>query len=92
MTTEKKTTEEKYTGRRLRGTVVSAKSDKTVVILVERRLRHKLYDKLFTRSRKFHVHDEKNQFTEGDVVDFIPCRPMSKQKRWRVVYNSTTEQ
>ncbi|MFH1426189.1 MAG: 30S ribosomal protein S17 [Candidatus Kerfeldbacteria bacterium] len=72
--------------RRFTGTVVSDKPDKTIVVEVGRTLRHKLYSKLYKRTQKFHVHDEKNQFKEGDTVDFIECRPYSKKKRWRVVY------
>lgn len=75
--------------RRFSGTVVSAKNDKTIVVVVERMLRHKLYGKLFKRTRKFQVHDEKNQYKEGDTVEFVECRPYSKQKRWRAVYPST---
>lgn len=71
--------------RRFKGVVVSAKNDKTIVVKVERRLRHKLYGKLFTRSRKFHVHDENNTYKEGDVVEFEECAPISKKKRWTVV-------
>lgn len=71
--------------RQFKGVVVSAKNDKTIVVKVERRLRHKLYGKLFTRSRKFHVHDENNTYKEGDVVEFEECAPISKKKRWTVV-------
>lgn len=76
--------------RQFVGTVVSAKSDKTIVVAVERTLRHKLYGKSFKRTRKFHVHDEKNQYNEGDTVTFVSCRPLSKQKRWRVLYGAET--
>lgn len=76
--------------RQFTGTVVSAKSDKTIVVAVERTLRHKLYGKSFKRTRKFHVHDEKNQYNEGDTVTFVSCRPLSKQKRWRVLYGAET--
>lgn len=75
--------------RQLSGVVVSTANDKTIVVEVERKLRHKLYGKLFARTRKFHVHDEKNQFAVGDTVAFEECRPMSKKKRWRVLYNSS---
>ncbi len=69
------------------GVVVSDKNDQTIVVSVERTLRHKLYGKLYKRSRKFHVHDPKNEFKIGDTVEFIPCRPISKMKKWRVVYS-----
>lgn len=83
MTDTKNTTEKMH--RTFKGTVVSAKGDKTIVVEVSRELRHKLYGKLYKRSRKFHVHDEKNAYAEGDVVEFVGCRPMSRQKRWRVI-------
>lgn len=88
MAEEKKTTEEKKMERTFSGVVVSAKGDKTIVVEVERKLRHKLYDKLYSRTRKFHVHDEHNTYKEGDVVEFVGCRPMSKKKRWRVISSS----
>lgn len=75
--------------RTLSGTVVSDKTEKTVIVQVNRQLRHKLYGKLYTRSRRFHVHDPKKQFHVGDVVSFVECRPISKLKRWRVLYNPT---
>lgn len=71
--------------RRFTGTVVSDKGDKTLVVSVARTARHPLYAKLYTRTRKFHVHDEHNIYKEGDVVEFEECRPLSKTKRWRVV-------
>jgi small subunit ribosomal protein S17 len=67
------------------GTVVSDKADKTVVVLVERRLSHPLYGKSVARSKKYHVHDEKNEFKVGDTVRITETRPLSKTKRWRVV-------
>lgn len=92
MATETNTTEQKkIQHRQLTGEVVSDTNDKTIVVSVERRLRHKLYGKLFSRTRKFHVHDPKNQYKKGDVVTFVASRPMSKQKRWRVLYNEQNE-
>jgi len=86
MNTSKEQSQEKTTQQRLfRGTVVSAKGNKTIVVAVTRELRHKLYGKLYKRTRKFHVHDEKNTYKEGDSVTFVGCRPMSRQKRWRVL-------
>ncbi len=71
--------------RILQGTVVSDKPDKTVVVLVERRFRHPLMGKIVRRSKKFHAHDEANEFKAGDVVRIEECRPMSKLKSWRVL-------
>jgi small subunit ribosomal protein S17 len=66
------------------GTVVSDKGNKTVVVLVERRYAHPLYGKQVTRSKKYHAHDENNEFHTGDVVRIVETRPLSKLKRWRV--------
>ncbi|MBV9109578.1 MAG: 30S ribosomal protein S17 [Gemmatimonadetes bacterium] len=66
------------------GTVVSDKMDKTVVVRVERRYAHPLYGKQVTRSKKYHAHDENNEYHTGDVVRITETRPLSKQKRWRV--------
>ena len=70
--------------RTLTGRVVSDKMDKTVTVLVERRVTHPMYGKVMTRSRKYHAHDEKNEFHEGDVVLIEECRPISRTKSWRV--------
>ena len=70
--------------RTLSGRVVSDKMDKTVTVLVERKVRHPLYGKIMTRSKKYHAHDEKNEFHEGDVVLIEECRPIAKTKAWRV--------
>jgi small subunit ribosomal protein S17 len=67
------------------GTVVSDKMDKTVVVLVERRYAHPLYGKQVRRSKKYHAHDENNEYNVGDVVRIVETRPLSKLKRWRVV-------
>ena len=67
------------------GTVVSDKMDKTVVVRVERRYAHPLYGKRVTRSKKYHAHDERNEYREGDVVRIMETRPLSKLKRWRVL-------
>src|SRR5690606_9987264 len=66
------------------GVVVSDKMDKTVVVLVERRYAHPLYGKQVTRSKKYHAHDENNEFRVGDRVRITETRPLSKLKRWRV--------
>jgi small subunit ribosomal protein S17 len=67
------------------GTVVSDKADKTVTILVERRFAHPLYGKGVARSKKYHAHDENNEYQVGDKVRIVETRPLSKTKRWRVV-------
>jgi len=82
MTDEAKTQETR--GRALTGRVVSDKMDKTVTVLVERRVTHPLYGKVVTRSRKYHAHDEANECKEGDLVMIEECRPLSKTKAWRV--------
>jgi small subunit ribosomal protein S17 len=71
--------------RILQGVVVSNASDKTVVIRVERRIKHPLLDKIIRRSKKYHAHDENNQVQVGDIVRIEECRPISKLKSWRVV-------
>lgn len=67
------------------GIVASTKMDKTISVLVERRLQHPLYGKFVKKSKKFLAHDEKNECTEGDKVRIMETRPMSKRKRWRLV-------
>jgi small subunit ribosomal protein S17 len=66
------------------GRVVSDKMDKTVTVLVERRVKHPLYGKVVTRSRKYHAHDEANEYKEGDLVEIEACRKLAKTKAWRV--------
>jgi small subunit ribosomal protein S17 len=70
--------------RTLTGRVVSDKMDKTVTVLVERRVKHELYGKVITRSKKYHAHDEKNEFHAGDLVMIEECRPIAKTKAWQV--------
>ncbi len=70
--------------RTLTGRVLSDKMDKTVTVLVERRVKHPLYGKIITRSKKYHAHDEQNEFKEGDTVLIEECRPLAKTKAWRV--------
>ena len=67
------------------GKVTSNKMDKTVVVTVERRVRHPLYGKFMTKSSKFKAHDEENACNEGDLVEIMETRPLSKDKCWRVV-------
>jgi small subunit ribosomal protein S17 len=71
--------------RQLQGTAVSTKGDKTVVVLVERRVPHPLYGKIIRRSKKYHAHDEGNVIQEGDMVRIEECAPVSRLKTWRVV-------
>lgn len=71
--------------RVLTGTVVSDKTDKTVVVRVERRVKHPLYGKIIKRSKKYHAHDEANEFREGETVRIEETRPLSKLKTWTVL-------
>lgn len=71
--------------RILTGTVVSDKNDKTIVVLVERKVKHPLYGKIIRRSKKYHAHDEANSVKEGEIVRIEECKPISKNKTWRVV-------
>jgi small subunit ribosomal protein S17 len=71
--------------RVLQGTVVSDKCDKTVTVLVERRVRHPVYKKYIRKSKKYAAHDENNTRKVGEVVEIIECAPISKSKRWMVV-------
>ena len=72
--------------RILSGTVVSSKIDKTIVVSVTRRVKHKLYKKIISRSKKYHAHDEKNEFKIGDIVSIEESKPISKLKSWKVLY------
>lgn len=67
------------------GTVVSDRMEKTIVVNVERRFAHPLYGKQVTRHKQYYAHDEKNEARSGDVVRISETRPLSKQKRWRLV-------
>ena len=71
--------------RILTGTVVSSNSSKTIVVEVTRRVRHKLYKKIISRSKKYHAHDEDNSFKVGDIVKIIESKPISKLKSWVVM-------
>ena len=71
--------------RVLTGRVVSDKADKTITVLVERRLKHPVYKKFIKRSAKFLAHDEDNAAKIGDTVSIIEARPLSKRKRWALV-------
>lgn len=77
--------EEKRPQRKVRsGRVVSDKMDKTVVVATESRVRHPLYGRIIRRTTKFKAHDEMNVAHVGDLVEIMECRPMSREKRWRV--------
>lgn len=69
------------------GVVASDKMDKTISVKVDSVKIHPKYKKRYTVTKKYKVHDEKNQFKEGDKVSFVECRPLSKDKRWRVIYS-----
>ena len=68
----------------LKGTVTSAKNNKTVVVQVTRKFKHPFYEKVIKRSKKYHAHDEKNKFKEGQTVAIIESKPFSKKKTWQV--------
>lgn len=78
-------TNETKSGRIVTGKVVSAKMDKSIVVLVERRVKHPVYGKFITRSSKLHAHDEKNECREGDKVTVKEVRPISKTKTWALI-------
>ncbi|MCC2596012.1 30S ribosomal protein S17 [Pusillimonas sp. MFBS29] len=71
--------------RTLIGQVVSNKMDKTVVVRVERRVKHPIFGKIIVRSNKYKAHDETNQYNEGDTVEIAEGRPISRDKSWTVV-------
>ncbi|GLS90524.1 30S ribosomal protein S17 [Psychromonas marina] len=68
--------------RTLQGKVISAKMEKSIVVAIERKVKHPLYGKFMKRTTKLHAHDETNQCNEGDVVLISECRPLSKNKSW----------
>lgn len=78
----------KIINRTFQGVVVSDKNDKTIVVKIESVKKHPKYQKRYTVSRNYKVHDEKNEFHVGDKVSFVECRPLSRDKRWRVVKNA----
>ena len=69
----------------LKGIVTSLKSNKTVVVEVIRKFKHPFYGKVIKRSKKYHAHDEKNKFKEGEKVSIIESKPFSKKKTWQVI-------
>ncbi|MBT6257968.1 MAG: 30S ribosomal protein S17 [Alphaproteobacteria bacterium] len=78
--------------RVLKGVVVSDKGDKTIVVNVERRIMHPLYKKFITRSKRYAAHDAENRFKTGDRVSIQECAPISKSKRFAVVYDDASAQ
>lgn len=81
MTTDKKS----KTARLFVGTVVSDKMEKTIVVRVDRTALHRKYQKRYIVSRRYKVHDEKKEAKLGDTVEFVECRPLSRDKRWRLL-------
>tara|TARA_Y100000590_G_scaffold467249_1_gene645550 strand:- start:1290 stop:1538 length:249 start_codon:yes stop_codon:yes gene_type:complete len=77
--------------RVLSGKVVSSNSNKTVVVEVSRKVKHKLYKKIIRRSKKYHAHDENNKLKIGDIVQIIESKPISKLKNWVVIENQQGE-
>ena len=69
----------------LKGTVTSAKNDKTIVVEVTRKFKHPFYEKVIKRSKKYHAHDENNKFKKGQEVSIIESKPFSKKKTWQVI-------
>ena len=71
--------------RQVEGSVVSTAMDKTITVLIERKIKHPIYKKYIRRSTKLHAHDESNECQVGDTVRIEACRPLSKSKNWRLV-------
>lgn len=74
--------EETKTKRTVTGKVISNKMDKTITVMVERKVKHPVYGKYIKRSTKLHAHDASNECNEGDTVTVVACRPLSKSKKW----------
>ena len=85
MNEEKQVTTEAGVRRAVRGSVISARMDKSITVLVVRQFKHPLYKKYIRRSTRLHAHDESNDCKEGDTVLIEECRPLSKTKSWRVI-------
>lgn len=86
-----KQTTQSVNHRRFSGIVVSDKMDKTIVVRIERMVMHPKYKKRYRVSRRFKAHDPENRFHEGDRVEIVECRPLSRDKRWRVVYSAVEQ-
>ena len=78
-------TDQQTSKRQIQGSVVSASCDKSITVMVERKVKHPLYKKYIRRSTKLHAHDENNESNPGDTVRIEACRPISKTKCWRLV-------
>tara|TARA_X000000950_G_C13514819_1_gene497187 strand:- start:26 stop:271 length:246 start_codon:yes stop_codon:yes gene_type:complete len=78
--------------RVLSGIVVSSNANKTITVDVTRRIKHKLYKKIIRQNKKYHAHDEKNEFNVGDTVSIVESKPISKLKKWIVMSNSKDSQ
>ena len=74
--------------RILSGVVVSSNSNKTIIVDVTRRIQHKLYKKIIRQTKKYHAHDENNEYKIGDTVSIIETKPISKLKKWKVLSNT----
>ena len=85
MSEEKTVTIEAGVRRAVRGSVISARMDKSITVLVVRQFKHPLYKKYIRRSTRLHAHDESNDCREGDIVLIEECRPLSKMKSWRLI-------
>ena len=85
MSEDKKVTIEAGVRRAVRGSVISARMEKSITVLVVRQFKHPLYKKYIRRSTRLHAHDESNDCREGDTVLIEECRPLSKMKSWRVI-------
>ena len=75
----------KTSSRTLSGRIVSDKMDKTITVLVERRVKHPVYGKILTKSSKIKAHDDSNDASMGDLVTIAECRPVSKDKAWKLI-------
>ena len=73
------------TKKTLKGTVTSAKNNKTIVVEVTRKFKHPFYEKVIKRSKKYHAHDENNKYKEGEKVSIVESKPFSKKKTWQVI-------
>tara|TARA_B100000003_G_C10666870_1_gene265394 strand:+ start:285 stop:515 length:231 start_codon:yes stop_codon:yes gene_type:complete len=69
----------------LKGKITSAKNNKTIVVEVTRKFKHPFYGKIIKRSKKYHAHDEKNKYKEGEIVSIVESKPISKKKKWQVI-------
>ena len=80
--------EKKMPKRILSGVVISSNLNKTITVNVTRRIKHKLYKKIIRQTKKYHAHDENNEFNVGDTVSIVESKPISKLKKWKVITNT----